>query len=168
VNCKSIIALGLGCLSIGILLPSFPDTAEAQPVFERSSPALQSKSSRVSGFLVGTDGTYVNIPCAALKVEMVEYNIYVPSKQPSTLDFFANQKVLATGSGIDDRTGGTCKYEVVVSEPLSVARLIKGKSYGVIVRGGNYGGITFHKTSQGGLPEYLNLNVVVAPVTIPR
>jgi hypothetical protein len=153
VNCKSIIALGLGCLSIGILLPSFPDTALAKPVFERSSPALQSKSSRVSGFLVGTDGTYVNIPCAALKVEMVEY-IYVPSKQPSTFDF-VDRKVLATGSGIDDRTGGTCKYEVVVSEPLSVARLIKGKSYGVIVSGGNYGGTTSHKTSQGGLPEYL-------------
>jgi hypothetical protein len=34
VNCKSIIALGLGCLSIGILLPSFPKAAEAQPVFK--------------------------------------------------------------------------------------------------------------------------------------
>jgi hypothetical protein len=175
-NFKSIIALGLGCLSIGIFLPSFTHNAAAEPSVYKKIPIPVEADTRVqtgtmvrrkvtiSGYLVGTDGTYNDVPCTTLNVKVIEYGKEV--KEPGKFSV-PEMKTLAAGKGIK-QPDGTCQYELSFDRVrLSSAVFVNEKTYQVEVIGRGYLGSTQHKTDRG-LPDNLLLNVVVSSTPEPR
>jgi hypothetical protein len=159
-NYKSTIALGLGCLSLGIFLPCFTHNAAARPIDRVQTNTVVPRKVTISGYLVGTDGTYTNIPCTALRVEIVEYG-----KRTGPLGI-PDEKILAAGNGIDPGDS-TCQYELSFNQPRLSAVFFKEKTYAVKVNGAGYLGNTIHKTKES-FPDSLLLNVVVGQPSVPK
>jgi hypothetical protein len=109
VNCKSIIALGLGCLSIGILLPSFPDTALAKPVFERSAPTGEAmkkiiqRNVRLSGNLIPTDSAGLSYP------------VYQTACSQITVSVLRGNEVSASTQAVGSTISNGCTYTLDVT-----------------------------------------------------
>jgi hypothetical protein len=159
-NYKSTIALGLGCLSLGIFLPCFTDKTVAKPIDSVQTDTVAPRTVTISGYLVGTDGTYNNIPCAALIVQLVEYG------KPTGQFGIPEEKILDTKNGIEVKEDPSCQYELTFNQPRVRATFVKEKTYAVKVNGAGYLGNTIHKTKES-LPDSLLLNVVVSQSSVP-